>query len=718
MIRQFSLITLITFLLLVLGCSGGDGGDNKENMPPSADAGLDQTVEEQLFVSLTGSGSTDSDGTITNYLWSQLIGPATTLNNADRATAAFTAPTLTEEAVLIFRLTVMDNDGDSASDEVTVTVKPANSLPRAHAGFDQFVIGQTLVTLSGSGSDTDGPAVSYVWTQVEGTAVIVSNANTATAAFTAPSKTDLLTFRLTVIDNEGASASDDVTISVAAVIFFDDFEDGNADNWKSEDDSGILSDWIVISNEYLQQIDVQDITKGATAYVESYHRGTYSYLYDVEIDSKTSYRFSADITPLPNDDNDMCAGNDIGVMFRYQDIDNYYRLTLNSRYGFGRLEKRVGGAFSTLSVDSAGYYEGETLNVTVELNGSVIQVFLNDDPLFSVSDSSLGNGTIALYCQDRAKFDNVLVTDNSLAPSIVISSPVAYYIATTHTDTLDVSAIATNLPSGAEVEFVLDDTTSMIDSSSPYTARFSGVLQGEHTVDAILYDGLGSELARDTNVQIGVLGGYCVAVGDSITNGFADDDPSDNRSQDGRIIAIQGYEANLNDLLTSTLNYPHIVFNEGIGGDTSAQALGRIDSILERHPGSNKVLILLGTNDANSEVIPFEFRNNMQDLINMVPEGKEIWVALVPPVFEIDGTFNPDSTGNQLILQYNAVIVNELKGVQPLHPDFFEFFKTRPSLFADELHPNGLGYEAMAYLWHNELNEDNQLALPPYLENP
>jgi lysophospholipase L1-like esterase len=277
------------------------------------------------------------------------------------------------------------------------------------------------------------------------------------------------------------------------------------------------------------------------------------------------------------------------------------------------------------------------------------------------------------------------------------------------------------MPQGGSIEFVLDldDTTSVVDSSSPYTARFSSILQGEHRLDAMIRDDSGAEVVRDINIPIGALGDYYVAVGDSITNGVGDDDSSDNTSQDGRIIAIQGYEANLNDLLTSTRDYPHIVFNEGIGGDTSEKALVRIDSILERHPGSNKMLILLGTNDAGSGVSSEVFRSNMQGLIDMVlntvPEGVDVWVALVPPAFDENGV--PNSVRNSFVVNYNDVIQDELTGIQ-VGPDLYNFFLTRPSLFADELHPNALGYEAMAYLWHNELNEDTYLDLPLYLENP
>jgi lysophospholipase L1-like esterase len=270
------------------------------------------------------------------------------------------------------------------------------------------------------------------------------------------------------------------------------------------------------------------------------------------------------------------------------------------------------------------------------------------------------------------------------------------------TNTLAVSALGTNLPAGAYVQFVLDDANVDTDTSPPYTALFVNVPQGEHKVDVILRDSLGGVLAQDSNIVIGMAGGYYVAIGDSITNGRGDDDPSDNTSLDGRTIANQGYEANLNDLLTATRIFPHIVFNEGIGGDQSSDTLGRIDSILERHPQSNKLLILLGTNDSARVVSANTFRIRMQSLVNtVVSSGKEAWVALVPPVFNPDGT--PNNSRNQLIEQYNDVIINQLSDVA-VGPDFYNFFLDKFNThYADTEHPNGRGYAAMAQEWHDVL---------------
>ena len=44
------------------------------NVAPTADAGPDQTVASGATVNLTGNGSTDTDGTIASYAWTQTGG--------------------------------------------------------------------------------------------------------------------------------------------------------------------------------------------------------------------------------------------------------------------------------------------------------------------------------------------------------------------------------------------------------------------------------------------------------------------------------------------------------------------------------------------------------------------------------------------------------------------------------------------------------------------
>jgi len=95
---------------------------------------------------------------------------------------------------------------------------PANRAPSANAGPAQTVDELSAVTLSGSGSDLDGDALTYSWSQQSGTSVTLSDATDPGPAFTAPDVTavntpEVLSFRLTVSDGS-LSNSSNVTITV------------------------------------------------------------------------------------------------------------------------------------------------------------------------------------------------------------------------------------------------------------------------------------------------------------------------------------------------------------------------------------------------------------------------------------------------------------------------------------------------------------------------
>lgn len=87
--------------------------------------------------------------------------------------------------------------------------------PIVDAGPAQNVEGGATVTLAGTATDENGDELTYAWTQVSGTPVTLTGANTLTPSFTAPTVTvdTPLVFELTV--NDGfQSASDRVTITV------------------------------------------------------------------------------------------------------------------------------------------------------------------------------------------------------------------------------------------------------------------------------------------------------------------------------------------------------------------------------------------------------------------------------------------------------------------------------------------------------------------------
>ena len=216
--RNYTILTCIVLcgLLVLPGC----------DRPPVADAGADQTANAGAVVTLDGSDSTDPDvpndrtpGPLT-FSWIQTAGTPVALIGANTATPTFTAPNVDE--TLTFQLTVTDDEGNSATDTVAITITGAinNLPPTANAGPDQAVKGGAAVTLDGSGSsDPDaGDSLTFSWTQTAGTPVTLSGANTATPTFTAPNVTETLTFQLTVADGNGGSDPDTVNVTVTKAV--------------------------------------------------------------------------------------------------------------------------------------------------------------------------------------------------------------------------------------------------------------------------------------------------------------------------------------------------------------------------------------------------------------------------------------------------------------------------------------------------------------------
>ncbi|MCP4574537.1 MAG: PKD domain-containing protein, partial [bacterium] len=100
---------------------------------PVADAGPDQSAGEGARVDLDGSGSSDGDGRVVLFHWSQVSGTPASLENAHLANSYFTAPDVDADQELVFRLEVEDEDGLTDSDEVTITIL---YIPPPEASFE------------------------------------------------------------------------------------------------------------------------------------------------------------------------------------------------------------------------------------------------------------------------------------------------------------------------------------------------------------------------------------------------------------------------------------------------------------------------------------------------------------------------------------------------------------------------------------------------------
>ena len=119
----------------------------------------------------------------------------------------------------------------------------------------------------------------------------------------------------------------------------------------------------------------------------------------------TDYRVSL---TMRSDDDDA-----FGVLFRYQDKDNYYRFSWDRVRATRRLVKRENGLFTLLAEDREPYVPGQTYQVEIVAQGANLEIWIDGARILSVTDASLASGTIGLYTRDNQKsyFDDVLVEE-------------------------------------------------------------------------------------------------------------------------------------------------------------------------------------------------------------------------------------------------------------------------------------------------------------------
>ena len=96
------------------------------NKAPVADAGSDQSVNEETTVTLDGSASSDPDGNTLTFKWTAPEG--ITLSSGSATKPTFVAPKVEKDTAYTFSLVVNDGLVDSPVDEVVVQVKNVISL--------------------------------------------------------------------------------------------------------------------------------------------------------------------------------------------------------------------------------------------------------------------------------------------------------------------------------------------------------------------------------------------------------------------------------------------------------------------------------------------------------------------------------------------------------------------------------------------------------------
>ncbi len=220
LILKFAVCILITGMLLFISCQKELSCENCRvgNTPPISKAGPDQVITLPTdSVTLDGSASSDPDGTISEWLWTKISGPASFTISIP--TDSMTRVKLLIPGIYLFELKVTDNVGLSSKDTISVivdTIVTTNHPPVANAGTDKTITLPTdSVTVNGSGStDIDNNITSYGWTKISGPSTFnIANAGTIQTQIINLIEGVYL-FELEVTDAGGLFSKDTIQIKV------------------------------------------------------------------------------------------------------------------------------------------------------------------------------------------------------------------------------------------------------------------------------------------------------------------------------------------------------------------------------------------------------------------------------------------------------------------------------------------------------------------------
>lgn len=336
------------------------------------------------------------------------------------------------------------SDAQRSSQFDNVTVNKVTLT--AHAGDDLRPVdadgdGRVTVDLDAGASYGLGTIVAYVWTDAEGHVV----AQGEHAQVTLDAVKQVLT--LTVTDASGKTATDKVTVdavSQARVLLSEGFGGSGFSGWTIVDEGefggvgadGKSSQWQMRDGALVQLSDLKSRQlewNGASNSdpwktgwsplgdgVNVLRKGTYALYNDAAAKEWTNYAVEATIQSPDN--------GALGLLFYYQDANNYYKLELDANGDYDRNPGNgAGSLFQLIQVKDgvekylnqfpAKYTPGEAFNLRVEVKDGKIQAYVDGLPLFAyaIEDRAQTKGTVGLFSWDSAgvSFDDILVYDLS-----------------------------------------------------------------------------------------------------------------------------------------------------------------------------------------------------------------------------------------------------------------------------------------------------------------
>lgn len=185
------------------------------NQNPTVDAGDDKAIELPSDTTSFIATAFDPDGLIASYHWEQMNGPMVTLANTDTQTLNLAD---LAEGSYTFRVTVTDDKGGSAEDQVNLTVNPSGSVnhpPVLSVVENQTVVEGQTKALPLTASDADGETVSF---QLTGTVSLfvslIDNLDNTASLTIEPLAEDAGIYELTLQATDPEGLTDELTITL------------------------------------------------------------------------------------------------------------------------------------------------------------------------------------------------------------------------------------------------------------------------------------------------------------------------------------------------------------------------------------------------------------------------------------------------------------------------------------------------------------------------
>ncbi|NMM47226.1 PKD domain-containing protein [Marinigracilibium pacificum] len=194
------------------GTTGG-GGTPPSSGTPTVSAPADKTITLPTnSISLTATAGHTAGKSVT-VKWSKLSGGAATLSGVNTKTLNVSGMV---KGSYKFEVVATDGAGQTAKDQVIVIINDqvTNQPPTVSLGADKTITLPTnSIKLTSNASDPEGGALTYSWQKLMGPAATLSG--TKSSALSLSNMVEgTYKFRLTVYDNQGDMANDDIFVYV------------------------------------------------------------------------------------------------------------------------------------------------------------------------------------------------------------------------------------------------------------------------------------------------------------------------------------------------------------------------------------------------------------------------------------------------------------------------------------------------------------------------